>query len=100
MLDDTESLDEWMSRKYIRDDYYIWKENNQYEGHPTQKMHFDFVKDKMPEYLTDKSKNLFKHVEEIFIDSTQHKQGTNFVLSMHGKLNNNHNAVSLFGDNL
>jgi hypothetical protein len=101
MLDDAESLDEWMSRKYVRDDYYIWKEEgNRFDGHPTQKMHFDFIKDKIPEYLTAKSQNLFNQVEEMFIDTTQHKQGTNYFFGMHGKLNNNHNAVSLFGDNL
>jgi hypothetical protein len=89
-----------MLKNYTRDDYYTWKEDNRYDGHPTQKIHFDFVKDKLPEYVTDKSQNLFNHVEEIFIDSTQHKQGTNFALSMHGKLTNNHRVADLFGDNL
>ena len=101
MLDDTESMDEWKSKKYTWADHYVWKEeNNRIDGHPTQKMHFDFVKDKLPEYLTDKSENLFNYVEEIFIDSTQHNQGTNFAHSTHGKLTNNFNVDCLFGDNL
>jgi hypothetical protein len=101
MLDDSESMDEWMLKNYTRDDYYIWKEEgNRIDGHPTQKMHFDFVKDKMPEYLTDKSQNLFNQVEEMFIDTTQHKQGRNFFLGMQTNILHNHRAKSLFGDNI
>lgn len=98
ILDDKESLDEFMIKNYTKEDYYIWKEDdNRIDGHPTQKMHFDFVKDKLPEYITKKSQNLFNYVEEIFVNSTQFKQATNFHLHTLEKLYKNN--LPLFGDN-
>ena len=98
LLDYKESLDEYMMKNYTNNDYYIWKEeNNRRDGHPTQKMHFDFAKDKFPEYITEKSQNFLNYVEEIFTGSTQHKQANNFNLYTLGKLNRT--KLTLFGDN-
>ena len=78
LLDIKESLDQF-KEIYSRDDYYVWKlENNRFDGHPTQRMHYDFVKQHLPEYLTDKAVEAFETVEKLFMGDSQSNQSTRF----------------------
>lgn len=79
LLDVSESVDEWKSKKFTNADYIKWEEeDNRLDGHPTQKMHFEFIKEKFPTLLSDKSFNLFKNAEAIFKNDTQTKQSLRF----------------------
>lgn len=81
LLDVSESLDEWKERKFVNKDYTIWiEENNRLDCHPTQKMHFEFVREKMPEFITDKSLDALVKVESLFINDSQFKQSNRFML--------------------
>ncbi len=81
MLDDKQSFDEWKGERYVDKDYTIWtEENNRSDHHPTQKMHYEYLKDKLPEFSTDKSLKAFNKVEKIFINDSQPKQGHRFVV--------------------
>jgi hypothetical protein len=55
-------------------------------GHPTQKMHFDFIKEKMSEFITDKSIDVLNTVESIFINDSQFKQSTRFSNEFQNKI--------------
>ena len=80
LLDVKESLDEWMVRqKFTKDDYVHWTaEKNRKDGHPTQKMHYNFISEKFPELITSKSQEFYEEAERIFISTKQHDQGSTF----------------------
>jgi hypothetical protein len=79
LLDIKESLDEWKEKKYSIKDYILWQEeNNRLDGHPTQKMHFEFIKEKLPEFISEKSIDVLNKVEDIFINDSQTKQSIRF----------------------
>lgn len=80
MLSHPRTLDEWMKRNSADTEFYRWvEENYRRDGHPTQKMHYNFVKEVMPEYITDKSTDLLNEVEKNFINLSQQKQGFSFM---------------------
>jgi hypothetical protein len=83
MTDLPVSLDEWRENNYKKDEWVYWAESKSFDGHPSQKMHYDFVKKYMPEYATDKSDDIFNKVESIFINSNQQLQGKNFSKMFH-----------------
>lgn len=69
ILDIKLSLDEWMKQvKYSRDEYYSF-DNSQIDGHPTIKMHEDYVKTYFPEYYTNQSRE-FAQKETEYLDFT------------------------------
>jgi hypothetical protein len=77
MLDETTPLNDWFNKKenYGNEPntpYYT--ESQKPDGHPNQRMHYEFLKKFLPEYDTDKTKELFNYVESIFDGRTQHKQ--------------------------
>lgn len=80
MLDDKESFDVWKTREnFNKWDYVHWvDENNRMDGHPTQKMHYEYVEKKLPEFITEKSRQYFMKAEQMFKPTTQHAQGSNF----------------------
>lgn len=81
LLDVKESLDEWMEKKNFDDkDYTCWKlENNRIDTHPTQRMHYDFVSETFPEFITSKSLDFFNEATQTFKSTTQHEQGSTFA---------------------
>jgi hypothetical protein len=98
MLDVKESMDEWMTRNCKRTDHYIWRDdNNRLDRHPTQKMHFDFMKEKLPNFDNVRSRDFLQFANDIFIDSTQSKQHEKFYTLTHGKLSKDY-MFPLFGN--
>jgi hypothetical protein len=94
--DPDESYDMWCYHKYKTNDYIMW-ENGQYEGHPSQRMHYDYLKDKFPEFNTSKSKELFDKTESIFLYDSQAIQEANFLTNFYNTYNKATN-YPLFGD--
>lgn len=77
MLDITTPLHDWFANR--TDDITgsntpFYTESTISDGHPSQKMHYEFLKEFLPEYNTDKTKEMFDYVESIFDGRTQHKQ--------------------------
>lgn len=73
-----ESLDEWQDKKYKREDHVFWEDTNCYDGHPTATMHFEYVKEKFPEYITEKSQAVFDYAESINDYSSQRVYGERY----------------------
>jgi len=94
--DPDESYDMWCYHRYKTNDYITWK-NGQYEGHPSQRMHYDYLKDKFPEFNTSKSKELFDKTESIFLYDSQAIQEANFFTNFYNTYNKATN-YPLFGD--
>ena len=75
MLDNTTPLNDWFSTKTDNGpNTPFYTESNISDGHPNQRMHYEFLKEFLPEYDTHKTKELFDYVESIFDGRTQHKQ--------------------------
>lgn len=65
LLNDKESLDVWKNKKYkYPEDYYRFEHQQYEDGHPTQLMHYEFVKEKLPEFDTDTTKRTFELAEK------------------------------------
>ena len=91
LLDVKETLDEWMTRqKFHRNDYIVWQNNKQQDGHPTPKMHSMFAKEHLGEYYTSKSDEFLKQVEEVFVNTSQQNQGHTYEMTFNhlNKVNN------------
>jgi len=78
MVSYRESLDEWKDKKYKREEHVFWKDRNCYDGHPTAKMHFEYVREKFPEFITEKSQALLDYAESIADYSSQAIHGRKF----------------------
>jgi hypothetical protein len=87
-LSDSESLDSWKERKYVYpDDYYLYKKENFKDAHPTQKMHYEFMIDKFPQFDTEKSKETFEFLESIVDLSAWHNQQQSYQLKFNQQKN-------------
>ena len=47
------------------DDYELYIKEDFRDAHPTQKMHYEFMRDKFPQFDTEESKNTFELLESI-----------------------------------
>lgn len=77
MIDENTSLNDWFARRenlFQGKNTVFYTESNISDGHPNQMMHYKFLKKFLPEYDTDKTKELFDYLESIFDGRTQHKQ--------------------------
>lgn len=55
-----------------------YKLNNRQDGHPSQRMHYEFVRKFLPEFDNDKTNFLFDYVEKIFDGTDQQIQSDIF----------------------
>jgi hypothetical protein len=81
IIDVSESYDQWMMPRYTTKDYPVWKDygKSRIDGHPSQRIHYEYFKEIFPEYATDKSLNVFNLVESIFRDESQDIQGNSYI---------------------
>lgn len=93
-LSDSESLDSWKQRRYkFPDDYELFIKEDYKDAHPTQLMHYEFMKDKFPQFDTNESKNTFELVESIKDLSSYHNQQQSYGLQFYQKYNKAFNAL-------
>jgi hypothetical protein len=79
LLDDSEPLEIWKNKNYTYpSDFYKWDDISFVDAHPTQQMHYDFVKEKFPKYNTEKTKEFLELVESIFDNKSSYNQGVNY----------------------
>jgi hypothetical protein len=77
MLDESTPLADWFTKRANisgEPNTPFYTESKISDGHPNQLMHYEFLKKFLPEYNTDKTKEMFDYVESIFDGRTQHKQ--------------------------
>lgn len=56
----------------------FWKNTNRYDGHPSQFVHYQYMKKMFPEFDTIESEKRFNYCEEIIIENSQNEQGNKF----------------------
>jgi hypothetical protein len=87
-LADSESLDKWKGKRYeYPNDYELYKKEDFRDAHPTQKMHYEFMKDKFPQFDTEKSKNTFELLESLKDTSSWHNQQQSYQLNFNQQKN-------------
>lgn len=97
LVDNTQSYDEWMRNIDCENKHPIWKdENNRVDGHPSQSLHYRYFKEHFPEFVTNKSHQLFESVERIYEGSTQYLQANNFINNFYKSYNKQYESP-LFG---
>ena len=75
LLSDSESLDRWKDKRYkYPEDYELYVKENFRDGHPTQLIHYEFMKDKFPQFDTEEAKKEFEYLESIKDTSSVQKQ--------------------------
>lgn len=87
LLDNPYSLDEWRENNYTKDDWTVWKGGwedmhclpYRRDGHPTIKMHYDYVKKYAPHLLTKFAEHFVQKEIELFNNESQEKQGEDYV---------------------
>lgn len=85
-----EPFDNWTSNNkphYIKSATQYYTESKIPDGHPSQRMHYLFVKKFLPEYDTEKTRQTFEYVESIFEGTTQLKQDQKYKELFHRKYN-------------
>jgi len=61
VLDVKESMDDWKLRNYKNKSEYVkYADRDEYDTHPTQKMHYEYLKEIFPEYDTIESKERYE----------------------------------------
>ena len=60
-LDIKEAMDDWKYRNYLDESEYVkYKDRTHYDTHPTQKMHYEYLKEVFSEYNTIESKERYE----------------------------------------
>jgi hypothetical protein len=61
VLDVKEAMDDWKCRKYPNEiEYTKYDDRDEYDTHPTQEMHYEYLKEIFPEYDTIQSKQRYE----------------------------------------
>lgn len=94
LLSDSESLDNWKEKRYkFPDDYDLYINEDFRDSHPTQLMHYEFMKNKFPQFDTNESKNTFEFLESIKDTSSWHNQQQAYNLQFYQKYNKAFNSL-------
>jgi hypothetical protein len=87
----------WMQENYTDKDIPVWWDNGDLrrDGHPSQKMHYDFVKQFYPQFDTEVTQAWYSQYTKAFTNESQHIQGEKFRKSFSIDLSNKN---TLFGE--
>lgn len=79
LLSDKESMDTWKNKRYVYPtDYYKFGHQQHENGHPTQLMHYEFIKDKLPEFDTNITREIYELAEKTLNLSSYETQAASF----------------------
>jgi hypothetical protein len=88
LLDDPESMMTWQNRNFkYPDDYYYYEDEGYYDSHPTQLIHYSYMKEKFPEYDTPISKKRYEYAESIYVNGNMKQQAESFTTKFAPKYN-------------
>lgn len=66
-----ESLDEWKNKRYKEKDHAFFQLENYRDMHPTTKMHYEYVLEKFPNFINEKTHTLLEKCNELCTYSSQ-----------------------------
>ena len=75
-------------------DFYYYEDEGYTDGHPTQLMHYTYMKEKFPEFDTEKSKKRYEYAESIYIKGNMKQQATSFNTNFSSKYNKVYNSLT------
>jgi hypothetical protein len=88
LLDDSESMQTWQNRNFkYPDDYYYYEDEGYHDSHPTQLIHYTYMKEKFPEFNTPISKKRYEYAESIYVKNNMKQQAESFVNNFIPKYN-------------
>jgi hypothetical protein len=95
LLDEKESMMTWQHRKFsYPKDYYYYEDEGYADAHPTQIMHYTYMKEKFPEFDTPISKQRYEYSEAIYLKGNWKKQGISFNTNFNSKFNKIYNSLT------
>jgi hypothetical protein len=89
------TIDEWRKLSPENNDSPYWKNKKSQDGHPSSTAYLKFLKENLPEFVTDKSLNELTEYNRMFDNSSQNDQQINFSNTFIKKFNSK--TVSVFG---
>jgi hypothetical protein len=97
LLDEPESMMTWQHKRKnykFPEDYYYYEDEGYADAHPTQLMHYTYMKEKFPEFDTIESKLRYKYSESIYVTGNWKEQGTSFNINFNSKYNRAYNSIN------
>jgi hypothetical protein len=95
LLDEPESMMTWQNRyfKYPQDFYY-YEDEGYTDSHPTQLIHYTYMKEKFPEFDTPEAKQRYKYAESIYVKGNFKLQGESFISKFGQKYNKAYHSLT------
>jgi len=88
LLDEPESMMSWQHRHFkYPQDFYYYEDEGYTDSHPTQLMHYTYMKEKFPEFDTPEANQRYKYAEAIYVKGNMKLQGESFVSKFGPKYN-------------
>lgn len=88
LLDEKESMMTWQNKMFsYPNDYNYYEDEGYTDAHPTQFIHYTFMKEKFPEFNTPISKQRYEYAESISIKNNMKKQAEAFTTLFDRKYN-------------
>jgi hypothetical protein len=95
LLDEKESMMTWQHRKFsYPKDYYYYEDEGYADSHPTQLMHYTYMKEKFPEFDTPVSRQRYEYAESISIKNNMKQQAEAFTTKFGRKYNKVYNSLT------
>ena len=78
----------WQHRNFnYPKDYYYYEDEGYTDSHPTQLMHYTYMKEKFPEFDTPISKQRYEYAESIYVKNNMKQQAEVFTTLFAPKYN-------------
>ena len=88
LLDEPKSMMSWQHTHFkFPQDFYYYEDEGYHDGHPTQLIHYTYMKEKFPEFDTPISKKRYEYAESIYIKGNMKKQAEAFTTLFAPKYN-------------
>lgn len=88
LLDDSESMMTWQNKLYhYPTDFNYYEDEGYADSHPTQLIHYTYMKEKFPEFDTPISRKRFEYAESISIKNNMKQQAEAFTTLFTPKYN-------------
>lgn len=95
LLDDSESMMTWQNKLYhYPTDFNYYEDEGYTDSHPTQLIHYTYMKEKFPEFDTPISKQRFEYAESISIKNNMKQQAEAFTTLFAPKYNKAYHSLT------
>jgi hypothetical protein len=95
LLDEPESMMTWQHRNFkYPQDFNYYEDKGYIDSHPTQLMHYTYMKEKFPEFNTPIAKERYEYAESIYIKGNLKLQGESFISKFGQKYNKAYHSLT------